>query len=225
MPAFAGGAAEPPLADSYYALLRRGNDDEGAYTTSTAPWDDVSLPVAECELPMIDVGCLTSADHGSSPEAEAERAACAAAIARAAEEWGFFQVRNHGVPQELLEEMRREQARLFRLPFETKATAGLLNDSYRWGTPTATSPRQLSWSEAFHVPLAGVSGSGTTCDFGDLTTLRFGSYVYVPRPGRRLLFIKGVFVWDYNLPRLYNPTTFELTLSSKIIGLYNLGRL
>ncbi|PWZ45214.1 hypothetical protein Zm00014a_029635 [Zea mays] len=23
---------------------------------------------------------------------------------------------------------------------------------------------------------------------------------------------KGVFVWDYNLPRLYNPTTFELTL-------------
>lgn len=175
MPAFAGGAAEPPLADSYYALLRRGNDDEGAYTTSTAPWDDdddVSLPVAECELPMIDVGCLTTADDGSSPEAEAERAACAAAIARAAEEWGFFQVRNHGVPQELLDEMRREQARLFRLPFETKATAGLLNDSYRWGTPTATSPRQLSWSEAFHVPLAGVSGSGTTCDFGDLTTLR-----------------------------------------------------
>jgi hypothetical protein len=34
-----------------------------------------------------------------------------------------------------------------------------------------------------------------------------------------------VFVWDYNLPRLYNPTTFELTLSSKIIGLYNLDRL
>jgi hypothetical protein len=36
---------------------------------------------------------------------------------------------------------------------------------------------------------------------------------------------KGVFVWDYNLPRLYNPTIFELRVSSKIVGLYNLGRL
>ncbi|KAG0533952.1 hypothetical protein BDA96_04G236800 [Sorghum bicolor] len=187
MPAFAGSAAEPPLADSYYALLRRrggggNNDDEeasgGAYyydtTSSTVPSSDDD-DVAECELPMIDVGCLTTltrSEHGSS--SEAERAACTAAIARAAEEWGFFQVRNHGVSQELLDEMRREQARLFRLPFEAKATAGLLNHSYRWGTPTATSPQQLSWSEAFHVPLAGVSGSAAagTCDFGDLTTLR-----------------------------------------------------
>ncbi|XP_066322066.1 gibberellin 2-beta-dioxygenase 6-like isoform X2 [Miscanthus floridulus] len=173
MPAFAGSAAEPPLADSYYALLRRrrgGADEAGAYATSTVPSDD-DVPVAECELPMIDVGCLTSDDGCSS---EAERAACTAAIARAAEEWGFFQVRNHGVSQALLDAMRREQALLFRLPFEAKATAGLLNNSYRWGTPTATSPQQLSWSEAFHAPLAGVSGSaaGGTCNFGELTTLR-----------------------------------------------------
>lgn len=183
MPAFAGSAAEPPLADSYYALLRRrgGGNDEAAgadYTTPTTVPSE--LPVAECELPMIDVGCLTSDDDGSASDSEAERAACTAAIARAAEEWGFFQVRNHGVSQELLDEMRREQARLFRLPFEAKATAGLLNHSYRWGTPTATSPQQLSWSEAFHVPLAGVTGSaGGTCDFGELTTLRF---VYVRAP-------------------------------------------
>lgn len=187
MPAFAGSASEPPLADSYYALLRRcGNDDGGAYATTAAAAasdDDhhhhhVSsllappLPVAECDLPMIDVGCLMTSDQGGGSSSEAERAACVAAISRAAQEWGFFQVRNHGVAQELLEEMRREQARLFRLPFESKATAGLLNDSYRWGTPTATSPQQLSWSEAFHVPLAGVS-SGNTCTFGELTTLRF----------------------------------------------------
>jgi gibberellin 2-oxidase len=164
MPAFAGNAAEPPLADSYHALLRRygGDDDDGAHTAAAA------VPVAECELPMVDVGCLTSDGGGSDA---AERAACAAAIARAAEEWGFFQVRNHGVAPGLLDAMRREQARLFRLPFEAKSTAGLLDDSYRWGTPTATSPRQLSWSEAFHVPLAGVSGD--RCNFGDLTALRF----------------------------------------------------
>ncbi|CAN6238719.1 unnamed protein product [Urochloa humidicola] len=179
MPAFAGSAAEPPLADSYYALLRRyggggDTDDDGKHTAAAAAaahGDPVPPPpVAECELPMIDVGCLTRGGGGSGAEA-AERAACAAAIARAAEEWGFFQVRNHGVAPELLDAMRREQARLFRLPFEAKCTAGLLDDSYRWGTPTATSPAQLSWSEAFHVPLAGVSGGGA-CNFGDLATLR-----------------------------------------------------
>ncbi|CAN6245194.1 unnamed protein product [Urochloa humidicola] len=161
MPAVPGSAAEPPLADSYYALLRRYggvvDNDDGAHLAAVAE---------ECELPMIDVGSLTSG--GGSAE---ERAACAAAMARAAEEWGFFQVRNHGVAAELLDAMRREQARLFRLPFEAKCTGGLLNDSYRWGTPTATSPGQLSWSEAFHVPLAGVS-AGDACNFGELTTLR-----------------------------------------------------
>ncbi|WVZ74521.1 hypothetical protein U9M48_022692 [Paspalum notatum var. saurae] len=179
MPAFAGSAAEPPLADSYYALLRRCG--EGALLLSSSDDDHhhdgvpVAPECAEAELPMIDVGCLTTDNDRSSA---AERAACAAAVARAAEEWGFFQVRNHGVAPGLLEDMRREQARLFRLPFDAKATAGLLNRSYRWGTPTATSPRQLSWSEAFHVPLAGVSASssgaddGGCCNFGELTALR-----------------------------------------------------
>ncbi|CAN6232537.1 unnamed protein product [Urochloa humidicola] len=170
MPAVPGSVTEPPLADSYYALLRRcgiDDNDDGTHTAAAVP-----LP-EECELPMIDVGCLTldTAGGGSEEEAAAERAACAAAMARAAEEWGFFQVRNHGVAGELLDAMRREQARLFRLPFEAKCTGGLLNDSYRWGTPTATSLGQLSWSEAFHVPLAGVS-AGDGCNFGDLTTLR-----------------------------------------------------
>jgi hypothetical protein len=36
---------------------------------------------------------------------------------------------------------------------------------------------------------------------------------------------KVMFVWDYNLSRLYNPINFELTFSSKFGGLYNLGRL
>ncbi|KAF0931772.1 hypothetical protein E2562_005754 [Oryza meyeriana var. granulata] len=187
MPAMADCASEPPLADSYYALLRLvedGHDDhegvggrhEYACTkvTTMAPWDEVitqPAAVSECKLPMIDVGCLTAAGAGGQQAANAEeRAACASAIAAAAADWGFFQVVNHGVGQELLEAMRREQARLFRLPFEAKANAGLLNDSYRWGTPTATSLRQLSWSEAFHVPLAGISGKG--CNYGELTTLR-----------------------------------------------------
>lgn len=52
----------------------------------------------------------------------------------------------------LLRRMRREQVKLFQAPFERKATCGLLNNSYRWGSPRATCPKQFSWSEAFHIP-------------------------------------------------------------------------
>ncbi|XP_062226200.1 gibberellin 2-beta-dioxygenase 6-like [Phragmites australis] len=156
MPAFAESAADPPLADSYLALLRRGEREGIAPSTEGSA-------VLERELPMIDLKCLTSGGAR-------ERTACADAMARAASEWGFFQVSNHGVSRALLEEMRREQARLFRLPFETKANAGLLNGSYRWGTPTATSLRHLSWSEAFHIPLASISRKD--CNYGELVSLR-----------------------------------------------------
>ncbi|XP_047070816.1 gibberellin 2-beta-dioxygenase 6-like [Lolium rigidum] len=148
--------ADPPLADSYRALLRAGNGIAPAPATE-------SLAVLEQDLPMIDLSRLSSGDAK-------EREACAEAMARAASEWGFFQVTGHGVGRALLEEMRREQARLFRLPFDAKEKAGLLNGSYRWGNPTATSLRQLSWSEAFHVPLASISGED--CDYGKLCSLR-----------------------------------------------------
>uniref|UniRef100_A0A0D9WVK9 Fe2OG dioxygenase domain-containing protein n=1 Tax=Leersia perrieri TaxID=77586 RepID=A0A0D9WVK9_9ORYZ len=108
---------------------------------------------------MIDLKRLTRGHGGAD------------AMVRAASEWGFFQVTNHEVSRELMEKMRREQARLFRLPFETKEKAGLLNGSYRWGNPTATSLRHLSWSEAFHVPLATIFDDDYH-DFGDLTSLR-----------------------------------------------------
>nr|CAB3487682.1 unnamed protein product [Digitaria exilis] len=161
MPAFTeAAAAEPPLAESYLDLLRRGGGIAPPMTGGAA--------VQVRELPLIDLGCLmkTTASGGAR-----EARACSDAMARAASEWGFFQVTGHGVGRGLLERLRAEQARLFRLPFETKATAGLLNGSYRWGAPTATSLRHLSWSEAFHVPLASISGRGA-CDFGDLASLR-----------------------------------------------------
>ncbi|CAN6228905.1 unnamed protein product [Urochloa humidicola] len=165
MPAFMESGAEPPLAESYLDLLRRG----GGGGIAAPPADGrVAAAVQERELPLIDLSCLMMATGGAR---ESEAAACAEAMARAASEWGFFQVTGHGVGRALLERLRAEQARLFRLPFEAKAGAGLLNGSYRWGAPTATSLRHLSWSEAFHVPLASISGR-TACDFGDLASLR-----------------------------------------------------
>lgn len=82
----------------------------------------------------------------------------------------FFQVLNHGIGSKLLKEMRDEQRKLFQTPFEKKVTSRLLNDSYRWGTPTATSIQQFSWSEAFHVRLAVISEEA--CSYGEFSSLR-----------------------------------------------------
>lgn len=150
-----GGTADPPLADSYRALLRKGELRGGGFVPAE------SLALLERDLPMIDLKRLTSSDAR-------ERDACADAMASAASEWGFFHVTNHGVGREVLEEMNREQARLFHQPFDTKEKAGLLNGSYRWGNRTATSLRQLSWSEAFHVQLASISD----CEYANVSSLR-----------------------------------------------------
>ncbi|CAN1840768.1 Gibberellin 2-beta-dioxygenase 6 [Linum perenne] len=121
-----------------------------------------SAVMEECQLPLIDLSKLSSCD-------ESERAGCAASICRASSEWGFFQVVNHGIDLDLVRKMRREQVNLFQLPFERKASSGLLNNSYRWGTPTATCPKQFSWSEAFHVPLSMISQEDC---YGEFTSLR-----------------------------------------------------
>ncbi|KAJ0966819.1 hypothetical protein J5N97_023736 [Dioscorea zingiberensis] len=117
--------------------------------------------VEECDLPLIDLSGLRSGD-------KAERIACMAAIAEASSEWGFFQVLNHGISLDLLGEMRKEQRKVFEMPFERKVSSKLLNDSYRWGTPSATSLDQFSWSEAYHVPLAMISKQNCCNEFNHL---------------------------------------------------------
>jgi hypothetical protein len=56
-----------------------------------------------------------------------------------------------------------------------------------------------------------------TKEISTMPSVDFAAHVY-----RRT---KRVFVWDYNLLRLYNPINFELAPSSKFVGLYNLDNL
>ncbi|PHU17319.1 Gibberellin 2-beta-dioxygenase 8 [Capsicum chinense] len=146
------GPWNPPLLEHLSKLLSGGDDDRSAE----------KAVMEALELPLIDLNGLKSED-------EREKTRCEDAIAKASSEWGFFQVVNHGVSLELLRKMSREQMKLFKAPFEIKATAGLLNNSYRWGNSTATCPKQFSWSEAFHIPLTKISEA--TC-YGEFTTLR-----------------------------------------------------
>ncbi|KAM3354143.1 hypothetical protein ACQJBY_025029 [Aegilops geniculata] len=65
---------------------------------------------AHAEIPVIDAGELLRG--GGGEELDKLRQAC--------EEWGFFQVVNHGIDGELLDEMERLSREFFMLPLEEK---------------------------------------------------------------------------------------------------------
>lgn len=154
--------SNPPLFHQYEFLLQS--------TAHLQPFNNGNDPtnsvMEECQLPLIDLKGLRSSN-------EKERVACRREIFGASEEWGFFQVINHGICTELLSRMNKEQMKLFGVAFEKKFTSGILDNSYRWGTPTATHPNQFSWSEAFHIPLTKVSEAAC---YGEFIYLRYQFY-------------------------------------------------
>lgn len=133
---------DPPFEKRYKNLLKKSS------------WAEVVPVVEERELPLIDLKQLCGGDR--------EREACKKRIVGASQEWGFFQVINHGISSHVIHTMRAQQVKLFNKPFHHKKTYKNLNfpaGSYRWGTPSATSLNQLSWSEAFHVQLTHILAS------------------------------------------------------------------
>lgn len=118
---------EPPLEETLRTLPQTSPDN--APTTAAAA-------AAFCHLPLVDLG------RGETEE-----------MARAAAEWGFFQVVNHGISKELLEKLMSVEKELFHQPFEEKSK----HIGYRWGNPRAKTSKQLLWSEAFHISIADVS--------------------------------------------------------------------
>ncbi|XP_051128173.1 gibberellin 2-beta-dioxygenase 8-like [Andrographis paniculata] len=134
---------DPPFETAYEELFATYDD-----ATSGSP---AAAVVEEQELPVIDLSPLMSREGDLRSSA-----ACKKQITEASKKWGLFQVINHGIPDEILGEMREEQIKLMRKPFTVKN-----NDwgppsperIYRWGTPGAKRLDQVSWMEAFHLQL------------------------------------------------------------------------
>ncbi|KAG5234775.1 gibberellin beta-dioxygenase [Salix suchowensis] len=130
---------DPPFLETYKTLLDLATEGTNGHKV-------VDI-IEECELPLIDLGRLNLGNL--------EKEKCKSDIARESQEWGFFQVVNHGISREILEKMMSEQVKVYRQPFNNKSKElfNFSSGTYRWGTPTATSREQLSWSEAFHIPM------------------------------------------------------------------------
>ncbi|XP_037481108.1 2-oxoglutarate-dependent dioxygenase 11-like [Triticum urartu] len=100
------------------------------------------LPELSDEVPVIDLSKLLSAE---SAEAEAAklRFACA--------EWGFFQVVNHGIPDEVITGIKQDIQNFFQLPLEVKNEyAQRLGDLQGYGQVFVVSDDQkLEWGDRF----------------------------------------------------------------------------
>ncbi|WJX81528.1 Gibberellin 2-beta-dioxygenase 8 [Trifolium repens] len=144
--------SDPPFEEAYKILLNKTQNNSNDFHNDI----DKFAVVEERELPMIDLSRLEDKD-------EMVREECKYEIARASAEWGFFQVINHGIPNDIFNKLKCEQEKVFKLPFDKKTKEDKFlqfsSGSYRWGTPSATCVGQLSWSEAFHILLKDVLGS------------------------------------------------------------------
>ncbi|OEL12663.1 Protein SRG1 [Dichanthelium oligosanthes] len=102
--------------------------------------EDAVLEEHSGELPVVDLGRLLNSDSWEE-EAAKLRFAC--------EEWGFFQVLNHGVPEEVIVNIKRDIQQFFQLPLEVKnAYAQRPGDLQGYGQAYVVSEDQkLDWAD------------------------------------------------------------------------------
>ncbi|XP_061351728.1 jasmonate-induced oxygenase 2-like [Gastrolobium bilobum] len=107
---------------------------------------------ADANIPIIELGAL----YGDDPDA---RASTLEQISEACNEWGFFQVVNHGISPELMDMARETWRQFFHLPMEVKQKYANSPKTYEgYGSRLGIEKGAiLDWSDYYylhHLPLS-----------------------------------------------------------------------
>nr|CAB3452528.1 unnamed protein product [Digitaria exilis] len=95
------------------------------------------------EVPVIDLGRLLDLQFAEQ-EADRLRFAC--------EDWGFFQLVNHGIPEEIITNVRSAIHKFFQLPLEIMSNGKYKSIEHR---VTINANKERITVSAFHVPPLG----------------------------------------------------------------------
>ncbi|KAJ0966447.1 hypothetical protein J5N97_027585 [Dioscorea zingiberensis] len=102
--------------------------------------NDVVLPQLSSDIPVIDLSLLSVGD-----EVELQK------LDMACSDWGFFQIINHGIEGQILQEVKDIAAKFFELPIEEKKKYSMAsNDVQGYGQVYVVSEEQkLDWADLF----------------------------------------------------------------------------
>ncbi|XP_015697205.1 2-oxoglutarate-dependent dioxygenase 11-like [Oryza brachyantha] len=100
-------------------------------------------------IPVIDLAKLL---HPESSKEECAK------LGSACQQWGFFQLINHGVPDDVISDVRRDLTEFFSLPMEAKEAYAKSPDDYEgYGQHFVVSEKQkLDWGDLLHLRLRPV---------------------------------------------------------------------
>ncbi|KAL6850386.1 hypothetical protein ACP4OV_021013 [Aristida adscensionis] len=107
--------------------------------------------IAGCAIPVVDLGKLLD------PESSSEELAN---LASACHHLGFFQLINHGVPDEVIQDVRRDIADFFKLPLEAKQAYAQLPASGLEGYGQVfvlSDTQKLDWADMLYLMLRPVA--------------------------------------------------------------------
>lgn len=100
---------------------------------------------SNADIPMIDLACCDVGDRAAKQKAVAQmREACL--------KWGFFQMKNHGFPLNLIERVRTQAFKFFNLPMEMKKSVQKAPGTFTgFGHVTVKAGDVQPWAEGFYL--------------------------------------------------------------------------
>jgi len=119
------------------------------YIRSEDERPSLSNSSSEFGIPVIDMGLLLE-ENDDCRRKEMEK------LAMACEEWGFFQVVNHGIPCSLMDRMKGITREFFLLPLQEKAEYAVKEHEGYGQAFVFSEDQQLDWSDLLYLTIMPV---------------------------------------------------------------------